>query len=136
MDFELITTLVGSGESETLEFKATTGARREAARTVCAFLNQGGGQALFGVTSAGVVVGQQVSEHTIEELSAELRQRLPAGWEHDAGHVGRRVQPDALRTDAQRAALGEPARHWVVGRRPRRGGDSPDGLGGGPARAA
>ena len=46
MDFELITTLVGSGESETLEFKATTGARREAARTVCAFLNQGGGQAV------------------------------------------------------------------------------------------
>ena len=34
MDFELITTLVGSGESETLEFKATTGSRREAARTV------------------------------------------------------------------------------------------------------
>ena len=33
MDFELITTLVGSGESETLEFKATTGSRREAART-------------------------------------------------------------------------------------------------------
>ena len=31
MDFELITTLVGSGESETLEFKATTGSRREAA---------------------------------------------------------------------------------------------------------
>ena len=80
MDFELITTLVGSGESETLEFKATTGARREAARTVCAFLNQGGGQALFGVTSAGVVVGQQVSEHTIEELSAELRQIEPPAF--------------------------------------------------------
>ena len=34
--------LAASGESETLEFKATTGARREAAMTVCAFLNQGG----------------------------------------------------------------------------------------------
>ena len=30
-----------SGESEALEFKSTTGARREAAMTVCAFLNRG-----------------------------------------------------------------------------------------------
>ena len=37
---------------------------------MCAFLNQRGGQVLFGVTQAGVVVGQQVSERTIEESSA------------------------------------------------------------------
>ena len=73
MDFELISTLACSGESETLEFKATTGTRREASMTVCAFLNQGGGQVLFGVTRASVVAGQQVSDRTIEELSAELR---------------------------------------------------------------
>ena len=30
--------------------------------TVCAFLNQGGGQVLFGVTPGGVVAGQKVSE--------------------------------------------------------------------------
>ncbi len=65
--------LAASGESETLEFKETTGTRREATMTVCAFLNQGGGQLLFGVTSVGAVVGQQISERTIEELSAELR---------------------------------------------------------------
>ena len=65
-----ISALAAAGESETLEFKATTGARREAATTVCAFLNQGGGLLLFGVTSVGAVVGQQVSERTIEELSA------------------------------------------------------------------
>ena len=72
--------LAASGESETLEFKETTGTRREAAMTVCAFLNQGGGQVLFGVTEAGVVVGQQVSERTIEELSAELRQVDPPAF--------------------------------------------------------
>ena len=66
-----------SGESEALEFKSTTGARREAAMTVCAFLNQEGGQVLFGVTPAGVVVGQQVSEHTIEELSTEIQRIAP-----------------------------------------------------------
>ena len=73
MGIDQIAALVASGESETIEFKETTGTRREATMTVCAFLNQGGGQVLFGVTSAGVVVGQQVGERTIEELSAELR---------------------------------------------------------------
>ena len=80
MTREIITTLAASGESETLEFKETTGTRREAAMTVCAFLNQGGGQVLFGVTQTGVVVGQQVSERTIEEMSAELRQIDPPAF--------------------------------------------------------
>ena len=53
MTVEQLLTLTASGESETLEFKETTGMRREAARTVCAFQNQHGGQALFGVTQAG-----------------------------------------------------------------------------------
>ena len=80
MTLDQITALTASGESETLEFKATTGTRREAAMTVCAFLNQRGGQVLFGVTEAGVVVGQQVSERTIEELSADLRQIDPPAF--------------------------------------------------------
>ena len=32
--------LITSGESEMLEFRETTGTCREAAKTVCAFLNQ------------------------------------------------------------------------------------------------
>ena len=73
MNIDYIISLAASGESETLEFKKTTGTRREATMTVCALLNQRGGQVLFGVTEDGAVVGQQVSERTIEELSAELR---------------------------------------------------------------
>lgn len=80
MASEQIITLASSGESETLEFKETTGTRREAARTVCAYLNQQGGQVLFGVTQTGFAVGQQVSERTIEELSAELRQIDPPAF--------------------------------------------------------
>ncbi|MDE2718768.1 MAG: putative DNA binding domain-containing protein [Chloroflexota bacterium] len=80
MNTERIIPLTASGESETLEFKETTGTRREAARTVCAFLNQDGGQVLFGVKRDGGVVGQQVGEHTIEELSAELRQIDPPAF--------------------------------------------------------
>ena len=80
MNIDYITSLAASGESETLEFKETTGTRREATMTVCAFLNQGGGQVLFGVKPDGTVVGQQVSERTIEDLSAELRQIDPPAF--------------------------------------------------------
>ena len=98
MTHEQITALTATGESETLEFKHTTGTRREAVSTVCAMLNQRGGHVLFGVTPEGDVVGQQVSERTIEEVSAkiqriepsaftavsEFRQRKTSRWEFEA----------------------------------------------------
>ncbi|MYA23690.1 MAG: AAA family ATPase [Gemmatimonadetes bacterium] len=77
MTLDQISALAQIGESETLEFKATTGTRREAAQTACAMLNQHGGQVLFGVAPDGSVVGQHVSEHTIEELSGELQRIDP-----------------------------------------------------------
>ena len=80
MTIDQIIAIAASGESETMEFKATTGTRREAARTVCAFLIQRGGQVLFGVTPDGAVVGQQVGERTIEELSAELGRIEPPAF--------------------------------------------------------
>ncbi len=72
MSTEQIARWVAAGESETLEFKRTTGTRREATKSVCAMLNQQGGRVLFGVTPEGQVTGQQVSERTIEEVSAEF----------------------------------------------------------------
>ena len=42
--------LAASSESATLEFKETTGTRREATMAVCAFLNQRIEQAIFGVS--------------------------------------------------------------------------------------
>ena len=77
MTIDQVEALVASGESEELEFKETTGTRREATRTVCAFLNEKGGRVLFGVTEACFVVGQQVGEHTIEDLSVELQRIDP-----------------------------------------------------------
>ena len=78
--FEHLAALAASGESETLEFKETTGTRREASMTVCAFLNQGGGQLLFGVAPDGALTGQQVGDQTIEDLSAELRRIDPPAF--------------------------------------------------------
>ena len=77
---EQIATLAVSGESETLEFKATTGTRREAAATVCAMLNRRGGHVLFGVTPDGRIAGQRVSERTIEQVSAEIQRIDPPAF--------------------------------------------------------
>ena len=80
MTSEQVTALAATGESETLEFKQTTGTRREAVGTICAMLNQRGGHVLFGVKPEGDVVGQQVSERTIEEVSAEIQRIEPPAF--------------------------------------------------------
>ncbi len=77
MTADRISELVAAGETETLEFKSTTGQRSDAAKTLCAMLNQRGGHVLFGVTPEGTVVGQQVGEDTIERVSAEIQRIEP-----------------------------------------------------------
>ncbi len=57
-----IALLAATGEFDTREFEETTGTRREAAKTVCALLNQRGGQAFFRITQEREVVGQLLSE--------------------------------------------------------------------------
>lgn len=61
------------GESETQEFKLTTGQRTEGAKGVCAFLNHKGGRVLFGVAPDGKVKGQQVTDKTVDDVVHELR---------------------------------------------------------------
>jgi ATP-dependent DNA helicase RecG len=70
-------TLVDKGESESLEFKRSTGQRTEAAKTVCAMLNGLGGIVVFGVEDNGEIVGQEVSAHTLEDIARELRRIEP-----------------------------------------------------------
>ena len=56
-----------------MEFKKSTAEKDRACRTLCGFANARGGQLLFGVTPEGKVVGQQVTDHTLEELAQEFR---------------------------------------------------------------
>jgi len=65
-------TLVELGESESLEFKASTTSLESAMRTVCAFLNsKRGGVVLFGVSDKGRIVGQDVSDKTQKTIAYE-----------------------------------------------------------------
>ena len=68
---------IAAGESTTLELKKSTGQRTEACRTLCAMANGHGGKLLFGVTAAGKVLGQAVSDKTLEELAQEFQSFEP-----------------------------------------------------------
>lgn len=72
-----IRTWAASGESEVMEFKRSTGVRREAVQTVCAMLNTRGGRVLFGVEPDGKVLGQQIGDQTIEDISREIQELEP-----------------------------------------------------------
>ncbi len=73
--------LASLGESEQLEFKESFGQRHPSrqvhlrnAQTIVA------DGLLFGVTATGEIVGQQVSDRTIEEIAAELRHIDPPAF--------------------------------------------------------
>ena len=69
--------LAAAGESETIEFKASTGQRTEAARTLSAMLNSRGGRVLFGVQPTGNVTGQQVGADTLEDITQACQEIHP-----------------------------------------------------------
>ena len=77
---ERVAALAAQGESETLEFKETTGQLREAAHAVCAMLNHRGGQVLFGVRPDGVVAGQEVGKETLDDIARELQRIEPSAY--------------------------------------------------------
>lgn len=80
MQLEKIRRLILSGESESLEFKKTTGQRTEGVKTVCALLNGLGGFLIFGVSDKGDLTGQQVTSKTLEDLAIELRRIEPPAF--------------------------------------------------------
>lgn len=80
MQLEKLRKLILNGESESLEFKKTTGQRTEAAKTACALLNGLGGFIIFGVSDKGELTGQQVTNKTLEDLAVELRRIEPPAF--------------------------------------------------------
>ncbi len=78
MTLEQLQNLIACGESETFEYKETTGQRGEACRTLCAFLNGNGGTVVFGVSRKGKLTGQIVSDSTRRDLSEAFSKFEPA----------------------------------------------------------
>lgn len=96
--------LIAAGESLTLELKKSTAEKERACRSLCALANGHGGQVVFGVTPAGKVVGQKVTDRTLEELAQEFQgfepplfpqlQRIPVSEGGAVGHEVLLVQVD------------------------------------------
>ncbi len=64
-------------ENEFLEFKKTTGEAREAMRSISAMLNKHGrGEIYFGVSNNGDVVGQQISDSSLRDISRLIKESI------------------------------------------------------------
>lgn len=90
MNCDDLKALCGNGESEILELKRSTSTLRSAAQTICGFLNARGGRVVFGATAEGELVGQQVSDKTVEDVAREIREIDPPVFPRidrvDCGH--------------------------------------------------
>lgn len=69
--------LTTDAETDTVEFKATTGQLERGMETLCAFLNGEGGTVLFGITDNRKIVGQEVSDKTKRELAEAINRLEP-----------------------------------------------------------
>jgi len=64
-------------ETETLEFKKTTGELKEAVISVSSILNKhGAGELYFGIKNDGTVLGQQIGDATLRDVSKALSDNL------------------------------------------------------------
>ena len=71
-------------ETETLEFKKTTGELKEGVVSIAAILNKHQkGELYFGIKPDGTPIGQQISEKTLRDISQEI-----------ANHIEPRIYPE------------------------------------------
>ncbi|MBI1869731.1 MAG: putative DNA binding domain-containing protein, partial [Chlamydiae bacterium] len=69
-----ISKLIGSAESQRVEWKESLSRSREITETACAFANTEGGRVFVGVSPEGKMLGVQVGKGTLEELVNEIAQ--------------------------------------------------------------
>ncbi len=61
--------LAHRGESDSVEFKKSTGQLTRAAETLCAFLNGHGGFVVVGVSPDNKITGQIVADGTLRDIA-------------------------------------------------------------------
>lgn len=77
MDFANLEEMIRQGECDILEFKKSTSLLHGAAETLCGFLNGKGGKVLIGVTADKKIVGQHVSDNTLQEIAGIIAKFEP-----------------------------------------------------------
>ena len=77
MDLEKLEEMIQTGESNVLEFKKSTALLQGIAETLCGFLNSKGGVVLIGVTADRKIVGQHVSDSTLQEIASLIAKFEP-----------------------------------------------------------
>ena len=73
MNIRQLKKIVAAGESDRVEFKASTGQRTSGAKTVCAMSNSLGGYLFFGVRNDGRILGQTVTDQTLRSITSEIQ---------------------------------------------------------------
>lgn len=64
-------------ESETVEFKKSTGEHKEALQAICAILNKHGcGEVYFGVKDNGDVIGREASDATVRQVASWISGKI------------------------------------------------------------
>ena len=71
MDNEIIEK-IKAGESDVVEFKKSTSELKNAIEDICAFANHKDGMLIFGVDPEGNVIGQDISNSTIEKVTTQI----------------------------------------------------------------
>lgn len=66
--------IILQGESETMEFKRSTGEWREIIESISAFSNTKGGRIVIGVSDSGKLLGTEIGKDTIESLANQISQ--------------------------------------------------------------
>ena len=78
MTLDELKELIANDEGEKVEVKESTGQRRDACETLCAFLNKDGGTVVFGVTKKGKLTGQLMADTTKRDLFDAFQKFEPA----------------------------------------------------------
>ena len=77
MLLEELSQLITTGESDTVEFKKSTGQLQLAGENLCAFLNGQGVRVIFGVMDAGKLLGQDGTDATMQGIANVIRRIKP-----------------------------------------------------------
>lgn len=72
-----INRLMADAETDSVEFKETTGQLERGMETLCAFLNGNGGTVLFGITDKKIIIGQEVADTTKRNIADAISRLEP-----------------------------------------------------------